>query len=189
LGDRGVAGINRALHENRHIAKINASIDTPCIFLSHISVDKPTAIALAKYIMNHGGIDVYLDIHDEELQLAVAINDPIGITDFIEQGLSHSTHIMCLVSASTVRSWWVPYELGFAKKAGKHLSTLKVKGEIDLPAYLEISTILRGIESLNDYLTRVRRTLEKRTASILSEALIPEYAQRHPLDQYLDWNA
>jgi hypothetical protein len=43
---------------------------------------------------------------------------------------------MCLVSAATVRSWWVPYELGFAKRAGKHLATLKVKGEVVLPEYL-----------------------------------------------------
>jgi hypothetical protein len=183
-----MAGINRALEENRYIAKINASIDTPCIFLSHISVDKPAAVAVGRYIMNHGGIDVYLDIHDQDLQQAVSQNDPVGITKFIEQGLSHSTHIMCFVSTDTVRSWWVPYELGFAKNAGIDLSTLKLKGEILLPAYLEISDIIRGTESLNDYLKRVRRRVEKVTASILTERLIP-HTNSHPLDDYLDWNA
>lgn len=183
-----MAGINRALHENRNITKVNAAVDTPCICLSHISVDKPGAVAAGKYIRTNGGIDVYLDIHDEWLQNAVRTNDPVGITKFIKRGLSHSTHIMCLVSSHTARSRWVPYELGFTKKAGKHLSTLKLKGESELPAYLERGEILPGAESLNDYLTRVRRKLAKITARLLNEALVPNTAS-HPLDLYLDWNA
>lgn len=180
--------INRALYENRHIAKINAAIEEPCIFLSHISVDKPSASAVGRYIMKHGGIDVYLDVHDQDLQAAVSANDAAGITKFIERGLSHSTHIMCLVSADTVRSWWVPYELGFAKNAGKDMSTLKLKGDVALPAYLEISEIIRGTDSLNKYLTGVKRGLRKSiTAGALTETLIKSSALPHPLDEYLDW--
>ena len=117
-------------------------------------------------------------------------DDPTGITRFVEQGLSFSSHIMCLVSAATAGSWWVPYELGFAKNAGKHLSTLKLKGEIALPAYLQISEIILGTKTLNDFLTRVRQGLAK-TAAVRSrtETLISESAQPHPLDQHLNWNA
>jgi len=181
-----VAGINRALYEHRHLAKASQ----PCIFLSHISVDKSSAIAIGNYITKQGDIDIYVDLNDEELQQAVNRDDPNGITKFVEQGLSSSTHIMCLISAATVRSWWVPYELGFAKNAGKHLSTLKLKGEIALPAYLQISEIILGTKSLNNYLTRVRRGLAK-TAEIRSvtDTLISESAQPHPLDQHLNWNA
>jgi hypothetical protein len=178
-------GINRALYEFRDLAKLHASIDRPCIFLSHISVDKPAAQAVAQYIMDHGGIDVYLDIRDADLQVAVSQGDSLGITQFIERGISHCTHIMCLVSASTAKSWWVPYELGFARKAGKGLSTLKLKGDIPLPAYLEISQILRGEKSLNVYLKTVRQQVEKTTGSILTERLI-SHTQAHPLDNHLD---
>jgi hypothetical protein len=141
------------------------------------------------YILKYGDVDIYLDINDDKLQDAVRTGDPAGITEFIELGLSHSTHIMCLVSAETVRSWWVPYELGFAKKAGKYLSTLKLKGEIPLPAYLEISEIIPGTKTLNQYLTKVRNGLTT-TAAVptLTETLI-SHAGAHPLDQYLDWNA
>ena len=184
-----MAGINRALYENRHAAKASESANRPCIFLAHISVDKTAATAIGNYIMKNGDIDVYLDINDPKLQVAVSIGDPVGITGFIEQGLSTSTHIMCLVSADTVRSWWVPYELGFGKNAKKHLSTLKLKGEIALPAYLEISEIILGTKTLNDYLTRVRQGLGK-AAGIrsLTETLM-SHAGTHPLDQHLDWNA
>lgn len=181
-----MAGMNRALYENRHLAKANK----PCIFLSHISVDKPVAIAIGNYITEYGGIDIYLDISDVELKVAVFRNDPIGITQFIEQGLSHSTHIMCLVSADTVKSWWVPYELGFAKNAGKYLSTLKLKGEIALPEYLRISEIIPGTKSLNDYLTKIRYDLAKAAGvRTLTETLVLHSAAAHPLDQHLDWNA
>jgi hypothetical protein len=81
----------------------------------------------------------------------------------------------------------VPYELGFAKNAGKHLSTVKLKGEVTLPAYLQISEIIPGTKTLNDFLTRVRQGLAK-TASVrsLTETLISHTAS-HPLDGYLDY--
>jgi hypothetical protein len=167
--ERCVAGINRALYEQRHLAKAG----NPCIFLSHISVDKSSATAIGEYIKKQGDIDIYLDLNDEDLQNAVTRDDPTGVTRFIEQGLSSSTHIMCLVSAATVGSWWVPYELGFAKNAGKHLSTLKLKGEITLPAYLKISEIIPGTKTLNDFLTRVRQGIGQiETVRSLTDSLI-----------------
>jgi hypothetical protein len=181
-----MAGINRALYENRILTKAAASLNRPCIFLSHISVDKSTAIAIGNYITKQGDIDIYLDINDKELQDSVNSGDAIGITHFIERGLSNSTHIMCLVSANTARSWWVPYELGFAKNAGAYLSTLRFK-DVELPAYLEISEVIRGTKSLNEYLSRVRSGLGKAAARTLTETLI-SHTGEHPLDTYLNWN-
>src|ERR1700722_4948794 len=163
-----MAGINRALFENRHLAKASASSGNPCIFLSHISVDKPAVQAIATYITSRGDIDIYLDAMDDDLQEAANSGNAAAITEFIERGLSNSSHIMCLVSASTVKSWWVPYELGFGKKSGKPLATLKLKGDVPLPAYLEVSEIIRGTKGLNAYLTAIRGTLRKS----LTEALI-----------------
>jgi TIR domain len=183
-----MAGINRARAENRGLAKLNESIGQPCIFLSHISVDKAAVIEIANYITARGDIDVYLDINDQELQQAAIAGDAVRITGFIERGLSNSTHIMCLVSSDTVRSWWVPYELGFAKRSGKPLSTLRLKDTVELPAYLEISEIIRGTKSLNQYLTAVKRGLRKTdTAADLTESLIRSSASPHPLDAYLNW--
>ena len=183
-----MAGINRALYENRHLAKINASIDEPCIFLSHISVDKSAAKAIADYVNARGDIDTYLDVNDDDLQRAANSGDAAAITKFVERGLSNSTHILCLVSPNTVRSWWVPYELGFAKKSGMPLATLRLK-DTDLPAYLEISEIIKGTESLNRYLTGVKRGFRKSvTAGALTESLLPGHTSRHPLDKYLDWD-
>jgi len=158
--------------------------------LSHISIDKSSAIAIGEYITRHGDIDIYLDVNDPDLQAAVRNEDAARMTRFIERGLSRSTHIMCLVSRDTVRSWWVPYELGFAKNANKHLSTLKLKGDVDLPAYLEISEIIRGTKSLNRYLSAVRSGLTKASASVpLTKSLLEHYTLSHPLDTYLTYDS
>jgi MTH538 TIR-like domain (DUF1863) len=183
-----MAGINRALVENRHLAKARDSANKPCIFLSHISIDKAAATEIGNYITKLGDIDIYLDINDPDLQDSVKNNDATGITRFVERGLTSSTHIMCLISADTARSWWVPYELGFAKNAGRHLSTLKLKGDISLPAFLEITEIIPGTKTLNDYLTRVRRGLGKTgDTRPLTETLTVHTAPSHPLDPYLNW--
>jgi len=182
--------VNRALSEYSYLAKSNESERKPCIFLSHISVDKASALAIGNYITANGDIDIYLDVNDPDLQAATSTSNPVGVTRFIERGLSHSTHIMCLVSLSTVTSWWVPYELGFAKKAGKELSALKLKGKVQLPAFLEIGEILKGTKSLNDYLAKVRRGLGKAVAiGVSTEILIKSTARPHPLDAHVDWNA
>jgi hypothetical protein len=183
-----VSGLNRALLENRQLAKASAYLGHPCVFLSHISVDNPAVERIADYITQYGDIDIYLDGNDDDLQRAANRGDAAAVTEFIERGLSNCTHILCLVSASTVRSWWVPYELGFGKKSGKPLATLKLKDAIDLPAYLEISEIIPGTKSLNSYLTRIKRGLSKSAAiSDLTESLLRHSASSHPLDAYLDW--
>ena len=184
-----MAGVNRAITASRHFSKDSAT-PAPCIFLSHIAVDKSAAVAIGSYITSHGDIDIYLDIHDADLQDAVSNNNAMGITRFIERGLAKSTNIMCLVSQSTVGSWWVPYELGFAKKAGKQLASLKLKGDVALPAFLEVGEVIRGTKSLNEYLMRVQRGLTKASTIItLSEGLIQYSAPQHPLDPHLNWNA
>jgi hypothetical protein len=182
-----VSGINRALQENRALSKTAAYLGIPCIFLSHISVDKPAVKRIADYITSQGDIDIYLDTDDEDLQRAATSGDAVAMTEFIERGLSNCTHVMCLVSADTVRSWWVPYELGFGKKSGKPLATLKLKDAEELPAYLKISEIIRGTKSLNSYLTRVKRSLSSANITELTESLIRHSASPHPLDTYLDW--
>lgn len=152
-----MAGVNRAASkytaESYGINKsISGNASKPCIFLSHMSADKKHAIKIGDYIMKYADMDIYLDIYDNELQSAAKSQDAQAITNLIERGISSSTHTMCLVSEHTVKSWWVPFELGYAKKSGVELCSLKLKGYVDLPEYLSISPILLGTKSLNSYL-------------------------------------
>lgn len=163
--------------------------ERPCIFLSHISIDKQTAKAIGDYITDRGDIDIYLDIYDEDLQRAVALGNAQMITKFIEEGLEQSTHVMCLVSKSTISSWWVPYELGFGKRAAKELSTLALKDVDALPAFLSIGAVLEGTKSLNAYLEQIasKQSRAARILKELGEGLIEYNKAGHPLDGYLNW--
>lgn len=159
-----------------------------CIFLSHISVDKSTAIKIGDYIRDFG-FDIYLDIYDNELQSAAGRGDAIAITRAIEKGISNCTHVFCLVSERTVSSWWVPYEIGYGKKSAKTIATLTLKNTVTIPEFLKINTLLRGTKSLNSYLEEIRK------GSLLNEYVFFDELQKsvhsktnHPLDNYLDWD-
>lgn len=153
-----MAGKNLALNENKYIQFSEISDKKPCIFISHISIDMSIARKIANYIMEKGDINIYLDVYDLELQNATKKSDPQKITNLIEKGISDSTHLLCLISNDTKNSWWVPYEIGFAKSKSKTIASLRLKWTADLPEYLKIEKIITGIESLNSYLKKIKST-------------------------------
>lgn len=168
---------------------IYASVQNPdvCIFLSYASEDRNTVTKIGEYIQN-AGFDIYLDIFDKGLQQAVSEGDPSAITKNIENGLSVSTNVFCIVSEKTVKSWWVPYEIGFGKKADKPLATLTLKDTVTIPSYLEITQIIRGTKSLNEYLNE----LSKKSSLLFESASAfirknNHGMQQYPLDNYLNW--
>ena len=191
-----MAGINRALPlvgteaEAFKLKSMFESADQnkPCIFLSHISVDKEVVETIAEYIMEKADIDVYLDIYDEDLQRAVEGGDSIKITELIEKGISKSSHAMCLISEETINSWWVPYELGYAKSSGKKISSLKLNRSIDLPDFLKIGELIHGIKSLNEYIKNVISDFEiNESYSKLDVSLESFYQEKHSLCDILYW--
>ncbi|WPD23752.1 MAG: toll/interleukin-1 receptor domain-containing protein [Candidatus Electrothrix scaldis] len=181
-----MAGRNLAQLSRSAVFAKSSGPRKPCIFLSHISLDKTTVKSIGDYIMDQGDLDIYLDIYDTELQKAVDEEDPYKITKFIEQGLSRSTHLMCLYSKKTVYSWWVPYEIGYAKKSDKKISSLKLKGEVQLPEYLKIGVVLKGTKSLNEYLKKISSDYSY-PYRLVNESVISHSQSNHPLDDYLDW--
>ncbi|PED91592.1 hypothetical protein CON43_01180 [Bacillus cereus] len=158
-----------------------------CIFLSHISEDKDSVVKIGDYIQD-AGFNIYLDIYDENLNRAVKSGNPEEITKSIERGLEYSTHVMCIVSEKTVKSWWVPYEIGFGKRSKKPLSTLTLKNTVTIPSYLEVTDLIRGTAGLNDYLSTISKQdylLSKSVSSFIE--LNKNTKSIHPLDNYLDW--
>ena len=190
-----MAGRNRALpvpgceSYNFNKGYASTSEDKPCIFLSHISIDKAVVQDIADYIMEKADIDVYLDIYDDALQHAVHSENSEEITALIERGIASSSHAMCLISEETIKSWWVPYELGYAKRSGKEISSLKLKGSVDLPDFLKIGTLIHGTKSLNEYIRKVISDYKvTKCNSSINESLESYLQSNHPLGNILDWN-
>lgn len=183
---KGYNIFNEMYHSNELASK-------PCVFLSHKSEDKEYVKAIGEYIKN-AGINIYLDVNDVELQKAAKAYDSKKITECIERGISLSSHMLCIVSDNTVKSWWVPYELGYGKKSQLPLATLKSKGKENIPDYLKVEKVIESKDGINDWLISILRstqvlfsesTMYKSINS--NDARIEKTSayQTHSLDKYL----
>ena len=140
--------ITLAMYENYINKKDEKGV---CVFISHKSQDSIDAKAIADYI-RLCGIDVYIDLDDNGLKLASITEDSEGIVKHIQKGLGMSTHLLAIISDNTKESWWVPYEIGYAKKASKKISSLVLRKLSDkIPDYLKIEEILISLEDLKEY--------------------------------------
>lgn len=185
-------GVNIA-ESIQHSNNFYASIRKPIVFLSHKSEDKKFVEAIGEYLMK-AGIDIYLDKNDFKLQSAVAMEDPKKITECIQEGISKSDYILCFVSNKTINSWWVPYEIGYGKKANKKISTL-VKSNVEyIPDFLKIEPIIDNIEDINVY---IKRILDKYNVPLMEQQWFSEDKSKdhivrpskyHELSNYLKIN-
>jgi len=155
-----VAGTNRALNSIRikYASYESAEMRNKlrkCIFISHKYEDKNKAKIIGDFLMGKLDLDIYFDENDEDLQDAVKKNDDKRIALAINKGIEESTHILCLVSDATKSSWWVPYEVGYAKKNGADIATLKLKGIPSVPSYLKIETTLNTYNEFINYYSRI----------------------------------
>ncbi|EGD46164.1 protein of unknown function DUF1863 [Ruminiclostridium papyrosolvens DSM 2782] len=194
-------GINRAVNQSviKSYSSIETASKTPCIFLSHQSLDKELVKKIGDYITN-AGIDIYLDIYDRDLQNANRTNNDLAITECIEKGIKNSTHVMCIISRATKSSWWVPYEIGYGKKNGNEISTLPLKELLasEHPSYLKITRQLTGIKSFNAYLVEILREKtgtspttfasyqESAYKSFSNASILTESTLYHPLCTHLN---
>lgn len=143
---------------------------TQCIFLSHKNEDKEACLQISKYLED-AGIDYYLDIYDENLQIASDENNPFKITECLKNGIKSSSHMIVVVSEKTKDSQWVPFEIGYGhasivdknlepaeSKSSLNLAflTLKEISDIPIPDFLKIAEPIRGIRSLNEYLEKIK---------------------------------
>ena len=93
------------------------------VFLSYSSLDKQ-ALPEVVYRIRQEGLSVYVD------RLADADLDPNNVTAEtaarIRGRLQNSSALFVLTSHNSSASRWVPWELGFADGAGKHVAVLPI---------------------------------------------------------------
>lgn len=190
-------GVNKAdLYERiNSILSKNDSKNDICVFISHKREDKSACVEIAKYL-KEAGIDYYLDIEDQGLQIASNNSDPEKITESIKKGIKNSTHMLVVISKKTYLSKWVPFEVGYGhsaiidqkplnSKINLAVLTLSDISEKQLPDYLQIAYQIRGTKSLNEYISKISNTLEK---SLINESRIYSNSKlSHPLDSVLNW--
>lgn len=192
-------GLNKADFLNKVIRILENKNDRICVFLSYKSEDRVACREIAEYFKN-ANIDYYLDEIDDDLQIAVIAENPEQITEHIKTGIRSSTHMLVVISEKTFKSPWIPFEVGYGhasildkydkdeikeNKINLSILTLKDISEISLPDFMFTAYIIRGTKSLNDYIAKISKKLEK---SLINENLIIPYTKEtHPLDVFLNW--
>ena len=118
----------------------------PDVFVSHKNEDQNNAEIVARAIAA-SGLKVYLDTWDN-------VEDGPELVDYIESIISNSKSLIAVVSLNTVKSWWVPLEIGVAitreKCIGTYSTTTYITG---LPSYLKKWPILKNSEDLKKWCT------------------------------------
>lgn len=140
----------------RYLYQQTSKSSGPCFFISHKNEDADAALEIGNHIMNDFGYNIYLDLFDESLQVADQKNDVESIVKSIHKGLEYSTHLLCIITEKSKKSWWIPYEIGFAQANGKKTASLKIKTLEYLPSFLRAngSAVFYTVKELDKYLTK-----------------------------------
>ena len=124
------------------------------VFISHRTQDDERARKIYLYLRYDQDIECYIDDFDEVAGIAQKTN---RITDRILERLEYCTHLLALVTENTEGSWWVPFEIGVARRAPRVISTFTNLYGSDLPEYLREWPILRRDDELAAYAILYRR--------------------------------
>ena len=93
------------------------STEKPDVFVSHKSDDKEQAERIAIKIAECG-LTAYLDTWDPDVS-----GDGPELVDYINAIIGCCDSLIAVVSRNTVRSWWVPLEIGIAITKGLRLGS------------------------------------------------------------------
>lgn len=147
-------GVNRFFSTAGLKAEMRSSASTStgtCVFISYRKVDQDAANVIAHYLKFDVGVDIYFDEQDTELEAAVAANSDKGIVECLERGLDFSTHLLGVLSPNTKDSWWVPFEIGSARRKKAEVGYILIKDVDDLPSYLKIATLVKNQDELKNW--------------------------------------
>jgi len=99
----------------------------PLVFISYSHVDKGFARRLSKRLVQIG-VNCFLD--EKNIEWGDAI------TEKVRESLNECVAIIVIVSPASLKSAWVPFEVGQAVSAGKRVLPLLTHPSLDVPLYL-----------------------------------------------------
>lgn len=139
------------------------------VFISHKKEDRDVAKKVADYIME-AGIDVYFDEYDTTINR----NDPKSIVAAIKRGMQLSTHMIVIFSNKTIKSTWVPWEIGYGDATSTEIAILKMIDikKNQLPDYMQVAKVLYDIYDLNVFISHM---YNKTTEQLVNEGIVRQY--------------
>lgn len=133
------------------------------VFISYKTEDLSTARGVKGAIEQHADFETYLDRVDDSL-----LKDNPKLAQHLLRRIDECDQLLAVVGETTVRSWWVPWEIGVGSAKHYFLATY-LRGQVDLPSYLERWPILRSPAHINKYCELSRRVSQERHTFLAEE--------------------
>lgn len=154
-----------------------------CIFISYQNTDKMEAKKIADYFIK-AGINVYFDEYDGDLKRTNQISNPTKVTDSLCKGINNSSHMLVVVSPTTIISKWVPFEIGFGfDKTDLFVLCLKGIPKGGLPEYIRTAKIIRDLWDLK---YRLNSLVDSENKLLLETKLLSFNTNLNPLNDIMD---
>ena len=127
-----------------------------------------------------------MDIYFDEYNTHIGGGDFIKSIKYIKAGIRRSSHMLCVLSQTALRSHLMPWEIGYGYDLLQVVGlTIKELSKSELPEYLQVVPILRGTKTLNTF---IANTVGRVADSLIREQkMFSASDMNHPLDNILDW--
>lgn len=119
------------------------------VFISHKKEDDLHARFVANRLRVYGH-SYYLDVIDDSLG-----KNGDDLADHIREKMTGCDSLIAVVSAATISSWWVPWEIGLATEKDYPLSTY-LTDHSHPPEYLRKWPVLRSGQDLDQFASRIK---------------------------------
>ena len=147
------------------------------VFISHKREDSHIAVQI-KNELDRLQVSAYLDVLDDGIA-----GKGKELTEHIKKQLNSCTDLIVVMSSSTYRSWWVPFEIGMS--AQKDMPTVTfLSSTVPLPDYLEYWPRLKSTLDIGKYVNTRRKFSNELAFSGLNENMrmdsraIPDFYEK-----------
>ena len=118
------------------------------VFISHRTKDDKIAQEVYRRLKYTHNIECWLDDIDHELANS---RDSSIITSRILSELDKCTNLLAIITQNTKESWWVPFEIGVARRAPRAITSFTNMNNRDLPEYLHEWPVLTGNDAVDTF--------------------------------------
>ena len=112
------------------------------VFISYSHVDSKVADEIAA-ILEEYEIKYFRDVKDIEWGAPVSAK--------VKEGLEESIAILVIISPASLKSHWVPYEIGYATAKDKRILPYLVHPSLDVPSYIRDLNHKADISQVKDF--------------------------------------
>lgn len=112
------------------------------VFLSYSHPDSEIVRQIAT-VLDEAGIEHFLDRKD------IGWGD--AITESVQEALHSCTHLLVVISPASLKSQWVPFEIGHALATGKRVLPMLTHPSLDAPDYLRGLKYIASIEAAREF--------------------------------------